>query len=159
MPKRPFVKNTGRTILHLNALYGTLCLPVRGSSPHRQAPLAPHAVLWPIVPAGEFHEATANGLLSTILILIEKSRPEAMPGRVPHRGNVTPASSGRVDGPAACRARRGPDFPRATALPASGRPTVFRKLQRPIITDQTHIMTVIRDHNQDRGVPGRQRIA
>ncbi len=32
-----------------------------------------------------------------------------MPGRVSHRGNVTPASSGRVDGPAACGARRGPD--------------------------------------------------
>ena len=31
------------------------------------------------------------------------------PGRVSHRGNVTPASSGRVDGPAACTARRGPD--------------------------------------------------
>ena len=30
-------------------------------------------------------------------------------GRVSHRGNVTPASSGRVDGPAACTARRGPD--------------------------------------------------
>ena len=30
-------------------------------------------------------------------------------GRVSHRGNVTPASSGRVDGPAACKARRGPD--------------------------------------------------
>ena len=29
-------------------------------------------------------------------------RPEATPGRVSHRGNVTPASSGRVDGPAAC---------------------------------------------------------
>ena len=28
-------------------------------------------------------------------------RPEALPGRVSHRGNVTPASSGRVDGPAA----------------------------------------------------------
>ena len=36
-------------------------------------------------------------------------RPKALPGRVSHRGNVTPASSGRVDGPAACRARRGPD--------------------------------------------------
>ena len=36
-------------------------------------------------------------------------RPEATAGRVPHRGNVTPASSGRVAGPAACRARRGPD--------------------------------------------------
>ena len=36
-------------------------------------------------------------------------RPEATPGRVSHRGNVTPASSGRVDGPAACTARRGPD--------------------------------------------------
>ena len=36
-------------------------------------------------------------------------RPEAMPGRVSRRGNVTPASSGRVDGPAACAARRGPD--------------------------------------------------
>ena len=32
-----------------------------------------------------------------------------LPGRVSHRGNVTPASSGRVDGPAACAARRGPD--------------------------------------------------
>ena len=32
-----------------------------------------------------------------------------MPGRVSRRGNVTPASSGRVDGPAACAARRGPD--------------------------------------------------
>ena len=32
-----------------------------------------------------------------------------MPGRVSHRGNVTPASPGRVDGPAACTARRGPD--------------------------------------------------
>ena len=63
--------------------------------------MTPHAVLGPIAPAGEFHEATANGLLSTILIFIEKSRPEAMSGRVPHRGNVTPASSGRVDGPAA----------------------------------------------------------
>ena len=30
-------------------------------------------------------------------------------GRVSRRGNVTPASSGRVDGPAACKARRGPD--------------------------------------------------
>ena len=36
-------------------------------------------------------------------------RPEAKPGRVSHRGNVTPASSGRVDGPAACAARREPD--------------------------------------------------
>ena len=36
-------------------------------------------------------------------------RPEAKPGKVSHRGNVTPASSGRVDGPAACTARRGPD--------------------------------------------------
>ena len=36
-------------------------------------------------------------------------RPEATAGRVSRRGNVTPASSGRVDGPAACRARRGPD--------------------------------------------------
>ena len=36
-------------------------------------------------------------------------RPKAMPGRVSRRGNVTPASSGRVDGPAACTARRGPD--------------------------------------------------
>ena len=32
-----------------------------------------------------------------------------MPGRVSRRGNVTPASSGRVDGPAACTTRRGPD--------------------------------------------------
>ena len=36
VPERPFVKNTGRTILHLNALYGTLCLPVRRAGPHRQ---------------------------------------------------------------------------------------------------------------------------
>ena len=36
-------------------------------------------------------------------------RPEALPERVSRRGNVTPASSGRVDGPAACAARRGPD--------------------------------------------------
>ena len=60
VPKRPFVKNTGRTILHLNALYGTLCLPVRRAGPHRQAPLAPHAVQWPTVPAGEFHEAATG---------------------------------------------------------------------------------------------------
>ena len=52
------MKNTGRTILHLNALYGTLCLPVRRAGPHRQADMAPHAVLGPTVPAGEFHEAT-----------------------------------------------------------------------------------------------------
>ena len=39
----------------------------------------------------------------------ELRRPVDMPGRVSHRGNVTPASSGRVDGPAACAARRGPD--------------------------------------------------
>ena len=32
-----------------------------------------------------------------------------MPGRVSRRGNVPPASPGRVDGPAACTARRGPD--------------------------------------------------
>ena len=36
-------------------------------------------------------------------------RPKAMSGRVSHRGNVTPASSGRVAGPATCGARRGPD--------------------------------------------------
>ena len=35
--------------------------------------------------------------------------PVVTPGRVSHRGNVTPASPGRVDGPAACGARRGPD--------------------------------------------------
>ena len=32
-----------------------------------------------------------------------------MSGRVPPRGNVTPASSGRVDGPAACTQGVGPD--------------------------------------------------
>ena len=76
---------------------------------HRQAHMPPHAALGPIAPAGEFHEATANGLLSTTLIFNENSRPSVLPGRVSHRGNVTPASSGRVAGPAACRARRGPD--------------------------------------------------
>ena len=40
---------------------------------------------------------------------MKSHRPVVLPGRVSHRGNVTPASSGRVDGPAACRARRGPD--------------------------------------------------
>ena len=42
-------------------------------------------------------------------VMNDTYRPKAMPGRMPHRENVTPASSGRVDGPAACRARRGPD--------------------------------------------------
>ena len=36
-------------------------------------------------------------------------RPKTKPESVSRRGNVTPASSGRVDGPAACAARRGPD--------------------------------------------------
>ena len=36
-------------------------------------------------------------------------QPLAMSGRVSHRGNVSPATPGRVDGPAACGARRGPD--------------------------------------------------
>ena len=52
------MKNTGRHNPHLNALQGVSLLPVRGSSPHRQASMAPHAVLGPTVPAGEFHEAT-----------------------------------------------------------------------------------------------------
>ena len=82
---------------------------MRGSSPHRQVTYGLHAALWPIAPAGEFHKATANGLLPTLLIFNENRRPEAMSGRVSHRGNVTPASPGRVDGPAACTARRGPD--------------------------------------------------
>ena len=42
-------------------------------------------------------------------VMNDTYRPKAMPGRVSRRGNVTPASSGRVDGPAACGARRGPD--------------------------------------------------
>ena len=109
MPERPFVKNTGRHNPHLNALQGTSRLPVRRAGPHRQAHMAPYALLGPIAPDGEFHEAKANGLLSTLLIFIENRRSEVMPGRVSRRGNVTPASSGRVDGPAACTARRGPD--------------------------------------------------
>ena len=36
-------------------------------------------------------------------------RPGVLSGRVSHRGNVSPATPGRVDGPAACEARRGPD--------------------------------------------------
>ena len=36
-------------------------------------------------------------------------RPGMLSGRVSNRGNVTPASPGRVDGPAACAARREPD--------------------------------------------------
>ena len=71
VPERPFVKNTGRHNPHLNALQGVSRLPVRGSSPHRQAPLAPHAVLGPIVPAGEFHEAAAG----RIAIHSARSRP------------------------------------------------------------------------------------
>ena len=71
VPKRPFVKNTGRHNPHLNALQGVSLLPVRGSSPHRQAPLAPHAVLGPIVPAGEFHEAATG----RIAIHSARSRP------------------------------------------------------------------------------------
>ena len=78
---------------------------------HRQAHMAPLAAPRPIAPAGGFHEATANGLLSTLLTFIGNRWPEVMPGRVPHRGNVTPASSGRVDGPAACRARLGKAWP------------------------------------------------
>ena len=42
-------------------------------------------------------------------VMNDTYRPKAKLGRVSHRGNVTPASSGRVDGPAACTARRGPD--------------------------------------------------
>ena len=42
-------------------------------------------------------------------VMNDTYRPKAKPGRVSRRGNVTPASSGRVDGPADCGARRGPD--------------------------------------------------
>ena len=195
------MKNTGRHNPHLNALQGVSCLPVRGSSPHRQAHMAPDAALGPTVPAGEFHEAATgrinihsarsrpgrwillwpislgygiitkvNGndikafLFHSVMIhgewsskgpislplcwrneswrrewsskellsfplwrqkerdsvnerrrararepSMRKRRPEATPGRVSHRGNVSPATPGRVDGPAACAARRGPD--------------------------------------------------
>ena len=77
-------------------------------------------------------------------------RPGVLSGSVSRRGNVTPASSGRVAGPAACTARRGPDgvrgagdfcdpakisnppeFPRATTLPASGRPAGNRRHHFP----------------------------
>ena len=106
-------------------------------------------------------------------------RPEAMPGRMPHRGNVTPASSGRVDGPAACRARLGkawtgrgpggswifaslqksttsPDFPRATSLPASKRPaekqaTFSRKTQKRMTPKPSGLDGVIL-FEQDTGV-------
>ena len=47
-------------------------------------------------------------------------RPDVMPGRVSHRGNVTPDPSGWVAGPAACKARRGPDgVPSRTILPTA----------------------------------------
>ena len=71
VPKRSFVKFTGRHNPHLNALQGVSRLPVRGSSPHRQAPMAPHAAQGPIVPAGEFHEATTG----RIAIHSARSRP------------------------------------------------------------------------------------
>ena len=109
---------------------------------HRQAQSASDCTARGFPPAGEFHEATANGLLSTILIFIENRRPKATPGRVSHRGNVSPATPGRVDGPAACTARRGPDgvrgvvdfcdpakirdipgLPTGDILPAGDRPT------------------------------------
>ena len=73
VPKRPFVKNTVRHNPHLNALQGVSCLPVRTCPPHRQAPMAPHAALEPVVPAGEFHEA------ATCRIAIHSAR--SRPGR------------------------------------------------------------------------------
>ena len=96
VPKRPFVKNTGRTILHLNALYGTLCLPVRRAGPHRQAPLAPHAVQWPTVPAGEFHEATTG----RIAIHSARSRPGKWILRLPislWNGIITKVSGNDIE--------------------------------------------------------------
>ena len=65
------MKNTGRHNPHLNALQGVSRLPVRGASPHRQAPMAPHAAQGPIVPAGEFHEAATG----RIAIHSARSRP------------------------------------------------------------------------------------
>ena len=141
LPDNPFVKNTVRSNPHLNALQGASCLPVRGSSPHRQVTQGPHAVLRPIAPAGEYHEAAANGMLSTLLIFNENSRPSVLPGRASHRGNVTSASPGRVAGPAACTARRGPDGVRGGSwifaknhdipgLPTGGIPSRWQRMDR-----------------------------
>ena len=42
------------------------------------------------------------------VLMISAARKQRREG-MSHRGNVTPASPGRVDGPAACAARLGPD--------------------------------------------------